>query len=58
MEYDRGKVDEMVLALMWLVIHGDKYGRRAWKIFDWDTLDRLYEKGTFPIQNQRQNRLP
>ena len=24
MEYDRKKVDEMVLALMWLVIHGDK----------------------------------
>ena len=45
MEYDRKKVDEMVLALMWLVIHGDKYGARAWKGFVWDTLDRLYEKG-------------
>ena len=45
MEYDRKKVDEMVLALMWLVIHGDKYGARAWKSFDWNTLDRLYEKG-------------
>jgi hypothetical protein len=45
MEYDRKKVDEMVLALMWLVIHGDKYGAHAWKSFDWDTLDRLYEKG-------------
>ena len=45
MEYDREKVDEMVLALMWLVIYGDKYDARAWKSFDWDTLDRLYEKG-------------
>ena len=45
MEYNKEKVDEMVLALMWLVIHGDKYGARAWKSFDWDTLDRLYEKG-------------
>ena len=45
LEYDREKVDEMVLALMWLVIHGDKYGARAWKSFDWVTLDRLYEKG-------------
>ena len=45
MEYDREKVDEMVLALMWLFIYGDKYDARAWKSFDWDTLDRLYEKG-------------
>ena len=45
MEYDKEKVDEIVLALMWLVIHGDKYETRAWKGFDWDTLDRLYEKG-------------
>ena len=45
MEYDREKVDEMVLSLMWLVIHRDKYGARAWKSFDWNTLDRLYEKG-------------
>ena len=35
----------MVLALMYLVMHGDKYGVRAWKSFDWDTLDRLHEKG-------------
>lgn len=45
MEYDKGKVDEMVLALMWLVLHGDKNEVRAWKGFDWDTLDRLHEKG-------------
>ncbi len=45
MDYDKEKVDEMVLALMWLVMHGDKYGVRAWKGFDWDTLDRLHEKG-------------
>jgi hypothetical protein len=23
----------------------DKFGARAWKGFDWDTMDRLYEKG-------------
>jgi hypothetical protein len=44
MEYGKEKVDEMVLALMFLVMHGDKYGMRAWKGFDWDTLDRLHEK--------------
>jgi len=41
-DYDRNKVDEVVLALMQLTLH-DSY--RAWKGFDWETLDRLYEKG-------------
>ena len=45
MEYDIDKVDEATLALMWLVTQSDKYGSRAWKSFDWDTLDRLHEKG-------------
>jgi hypothetical protein len=45
MEYDKDKVDEMTLALMYLVSFGDKPGVRAWKGFDWDTLDRLFEKG-------------
>jgi hypothetical protein len=41
-DYDREKVDEIVLALMYLTLH-DSY--RAWKGFDWEVLDRLYEKG-------------
>jgi hypothetical protein len=45
MEYDKDKVDEMVLALMYLVMHSDGNAMRAWKGFDWDTLDRLHEKG-------------
>jgi hypothetical protein len=47
MEYDYDKVDEMTLALMYLVITKDKResAARAWKGFDWDTLNRLYEKG-------------
>ena len=45
MEYDKDKVDEVTLAIMWLVTHTDKYGSRAWKTFDWGTLDRLHEKG-------------
>ncbi len=45
MEYDKDKVDEATLALLWLVTETDKFGGRAWKKFDWDTLDRLYEKG-------------
>jgi hypothetical protein len=46
MNYDHDKVDEMVLALMYLTIHDiDDWGARAWKSFDWDALDRLYSKG-------------
>ena len=40
--YDEDKVGDMVLALMYLTLH-DEY--RAWKGFDWDALNQLYEKG-------------
>ena len=42
MEIDRDKIDEAVLALLWLTLH-DK--RRAWKGFDWDVLERLHARG-------------
>ncbi len=42
MEYDEDKVDEMVLALLFLTLHDD---RRAWKGHDWDAMDRLHKKG-------------
>ena len=46
MEYDRDKVDEMVLALLWLAAFDeDEFGARAWKSHDWDALDRLHAKG-------------
>ena len=46
MEYDKNKVDEYTLALLYLVIHDkDEHGARAWKSFDWDTMGRLYKKG-------------
>ncbi|MCK5067640.1 MAG: hypothetical protein KAR16_09380 [Bacteroidales bacterium] len=45
MEYNKNKVDEMTLALLYLTTFLDKYGARTWKGMDWDTLDRLYEKG-------------
>lgn len=45
MVYDEGKVDDMTLALMWLVMSDGKSGCRAWKSFDWATMDRLFEKG-------------
>ena len=47
MEYDKDKVDEYTLALLYLVSHDrhEGYGARAWKGFDWDTMNRLHEKG-------------
>jgi hypothetical protein len=42
MNYDRDKVDEMVLALLWLTPAG---AGRAWKGHDWDAMDRLHAKG-------------
>lgn len=46
-DYDRDKVDDATLALMWLVMSKERpeFLARAWKGFDWDTLDRLHEKG-------------
>ncbi len=41
MEYDQDKVDETVLALLFLTMFDeDQYGSRAWKWHDWDAMDR------------------
>ena len=42
MELDTKKIDEAVLALLLLGLHD---GARAWKGFDWDAMDRLYQQG-------------
>ncbi len=42
MDYDQDKVDEMVLALLFLGRHD---GNRAWKGFDWEATERLHAKG-------------
>jgi hypothetical protein len=44
MEYDKDKVDEMVLALLSLTMFEDRSGLRAWKGYDWGALDRLHAK--------------
>jgi len=41
-EPDNDKIDEAVLALLYLTLHD---GARAWKSFDWDAMNRLHEKG-------------
>jgi hypothetical protein len=47
MDYDEDKIDEFTLALLYLVTHEreEGFGARAWKGFDWGTLDRLHQKG-------------
>ena len=45
MEYDKDKVDEMTLALLFLVMSREHEGGRAWKGFHWDTMHRLHQKG-------------
>ena len=42
MEIDTDRIDEAVLALLYLGLH-DRY--RAWKGFDWAAMDRLHKKG-------------
>jgi len=41
-EFDTRKIDEAVLALLYLGLHE---GCRAWKGFDWDAMHRLDERG-------------
>ena len=42
MTLDEGKIDQAVLALLYLGLHD---GALAWKGFDWEAMNRLYEKG-------------
>jgi hypothetical protein len=42
MELDTDKIDDAVLALLYLGLHD---GARAWKGFDWSAMNRLHEKG-------------
>ena len=43
MDIDTDRIDDAVLALLWLGRHEDD---RAWKGFDWDAMNRLHEKGS------------
>lgn len=42
MEIDKDKIDDAILALLYLTLDRD---RRAWKGFDWSAMNRLHEKG-------------
>ena len=41
MAIDLDKIDDTVLALLWLTLHDEN---RAWKGFDWGALGRLHQK--------------
>lgn len=42
MDIDTDKIDEAVLALLYLGLHD---GERAWKSFDWEAMGRLHARG-------------
>ena len=42
MELDTNKIDDAVLALLYLGLHD---GARVWKGFDWEAMNRLHEQG-------------
>jgi Domain of unknown function (DUF6429) len=52
MEIDTAKVDEAVLAVLYLTLHD---GVRAWKGIDWEALHRLHERGLIgdPVGKQK-----
>lgn len=54
-EYDKDKVDEIALALLYLNTFEGELGLKAWKNFDLGVLTRLYEKGFIsnPITNSK-----
>jgi len=46
MDFNDEKLDQTVLALLYLNSFDDKSGeKRAWKGLPWDAMDRLHEKG-------------
>ncbi len=45
MHYDDTKVDEAVLAVLYLTAWKDHGLTRAWKGIDWDVSNRLHERG-------------
>ncbi len=45
MKYDTEKIDEVVLALLYLTSFDKNNNHRSWKGQDQEILDHLYEKG-------------
>lgn len=59
MEYNKDKVDELTLALLYLVMTKDKDSVRAWKGFEWGTMNRLHRAtSAIPRTSRNQWRCP
>lgn len=56
-EIDTDRIDETVLALMFLTLHKNREleSWRAWKSFDWGAMGRLHEKDLIldPVGNAK-----
>jgi mRNA-degrading endonuclease toxin of MazEF toxin-antitoxin module len=52
------EIDEAVLALLYLNAFDDHGLTRAWKSFDWDAMDRLYEKGLIDNPKSKAKSVP
>jgi hypothetical protein len=52
------EIDEAVLALLYLNAFDDHGLTRAWKTFDWDAMDRLYEKGLIDNPKSKAKSVP
>jgi hypothetical protein len=52
MDIDRDRIDEVILALLFLGRHD---GMRTWKSFDWAAMERLHTKGFIsdPVQSAK-----
>jgi hypothetical protein len=42
MDFDENKIDQTVLALLYLTLHDENH---AWKSIDWAAMNRLHDKG-------------
>jgi len=45
MDVDSEKLEQAVLALLYLNTIDEKLGKRAWKALPWSVMDRLHQKG-------------
>ncbi len=58
MEYNKGRVNEMVLALLYLTSPHDKYRTGEWKSMDWEDMDWPYKKNILAIPGEKSCQLP
>ena len=53
MDIDGNKLEQTVLALLYLNSFQEGEGKRAWKGFPWTVMDALHEKGYISIRQRK-----